>query len=146
MPALLESPPSEPPRARSSSSGGFFLYVVPTLLYIGAVFASGIMRGGPAFPSLGPLPRDKVAHFVAFGGMALVVLRTVRFTMGELRLRTQLAVAVAVASVLGALLELVQAALPFRDAELLDWVADTLGALAAAAFAWRALRLPREPK
>ncbi|HEX3597829.1 MAG TPA: VanZ family protein, partial [Polyangiaceae bacterium] len=38
--------------------------------------------------------------------------------------------AVAVASALGGLLEIWQLLLPWRTSEVLDWVADTLGAVA----------------
>ena len=59
--------------------------------------------------------------------------------------RARLIVAsVIVASALGALLELVQYTIPYRDAEFLDWLAgSTLGALLAAGIL-RLLR-PRTP-
>lgn len=140
---MTDVSPSQPPAERRS---GFFLHVIPAALYVIAVFVGGALRHGPPLPPTGPLPQDKVVHFFAFGLMLFVVLRALRFVFAELTLVRQIVIGVVVVSALGALLELVQAALPYRDAEVLDWVADTLGALAAAAVAWRLLRLPRPVK
>ncbi len=141
---MTNAQPSSPRPAEPRS--GFFLHVMPAALYVVAVFIGGALRHGPPLPPTGPLPQDKVFHFLAFGMMLFIVLRALRFVFEELPLVRQIVIGVAVVSALGALLELVQAALPYRDAEVLDWVADTLGALAAAAIAWRVLRLPAPGK
>jgi VanZ family protein len=109
---------------------GFFLHTVPAALYVLAVFYAGTL-GQPPLPDVGGLPQDKIIHFFTFGLMQVVIYRAVRFELAELGLDRQLVVAAVSTSAVGALLELVQAALPHRSAELLDWLADTAGALLA---------------
>lgn len=109
---------------------GFFLHTVPAVLYVLAVFYAGTL-GRPPLPDVGGLPQDKIVHFFAFGLMQVVIYRSVRFELAEIGLDRQLVVALVSTSGVGALLELVQATLPHRSAELLDWLADTAGALLA---------------
>ena len=109
---------------------GSFLHTVPAVLYVLAVFYAGTL-GHPPLPDVGGLPQDKIIHFFAFGLMQIVIYRAVRFELAHIGVDRQLAVAAISASSVGALLELVQATLPHRDAELLDWLADTAGAVLA---------------
>jgi VanZ family protein len=118
---------------------GFFLHVMPAVLYVLAVFYAGSF-GAPPVPEVGGLPEDKIVHLFAFALMQVVVYRALRFELAEIGRDRQLAIAAIVASAVGALLEFVQATLPHRSAELLDWVADTLGALLAALLVRRLAR------
>ncbi len=68
---------------------------------------------------------DKIAHFVAYAILAALSLRA---TLTPRRLGTMLAVVLAV-SVLGAVDEWHQSFIPGRSMSVLDWCADTLGAL-----------------
>lgn len=123
---------------------GFYLHVVPAALYIVAIFYGGLARNVPdIFFHETLIPPDKVLHFFAFGGMQMVLFRAFRFLKPGARTVRLLVWAVVAASVLGALLELVQATVPYRDAEFMDWVADTLGALVAMGVLWLGLRLGR---
>jgi hypothetical protein len=110
---------------------GFWLHVGPAVLYVIAVFWGGSV-GMAAMPGAELLTADKLLHALAFGGMHLVLLRAVRFELPHVAFGRQNLLALAATSALGGLLELHQMALPHRSAELYDWVADTLGALAVA--------------
>ena len=109
--------------------GGFFIHVAPAVLYVVAVFYGG---SAPVADIPRPLGPDKLVHLLGFAGMQFVWLRAIRFQLPEMSLKRQLLWATLVASALGAALELYQTALPYRSAELLDWVADTVGAVMAA--------------
>lgn len=121
---------------------GLFLHVVPAALYVFAIFYGGLMPApqvpGPQFSA-----QDKVLHAIAFGIMAVVLWRALRFFASQRPLRTQLLWSLGLASALGGLLELVQMTTAYRSAELLDWVADTFGAwVAVALIDWRKRREP----
>jgi len=109
------------------------MQVVPALLYVFAIF-----YGGTAHPPEVPGPQinqlDKLLHAIAFGFMQLVVLRAVRYEGSKLAFRTQNLLAFALVVTVGGLLELVQMTTSYRSAELLDWIADAIGAGAVAAF------------
>jgi hypothetical protein len=112
---------------------GFFVHVVPALLYVLAVFYGGSV-GVATVTAVPFLSFDKLLHGVAFAGMQLVVFRAVRFQLPRLELARHNLLTLCLVSAIGALLEFYQLALPHRSAELLDWVADTLGAALGAAF------------
>jgi VanZ family protein len=98
------------------------------VVYAFAIFALGVADFGP-LPVPSRLPIDKLQHFLAFGAFVWV-LELALLELGPQRRRVY---SVLVSAVCGSLLELVQSALPHRSAELLDLVADILGALFAAA-------------
>jgi VanZ family protein len=124
-------------RAPAEPKSGFFTYVVPALIYVGAIFYSGLIAHAP-----GPHFKygDKVMHFLAFGFMTLVVWRAVRFELGRLGPKRQVLLAFGIVVVLGAALEIAQMATATRSAELADWIADSVGA-ALVAFAIHRTRL-----
>jgi hypothetical protein len=132
------------PAGRSRPRAGFFVHVAPAMLYVFAVFYGGSV-GMSSVPGVELLSYDKLLHAVAFAGMQLVVLRAVRFELPRLGFMRQNLLALGLTSGVGILLELYQLALPHRSAELLDWVADTLGALSAAALLHVAHRRRRRP-
>lgn len=112
--------------------GGFFVQVVPALLYTFAIFYGGVTRPpdvqGPAL-----FQQDKVLHAIAFGFMHFVVLRAVRYEGQKLGFRAQNLLALGLTAAAGGLLELVQLTTAYRSAELLDFVADAFGAAVVAA-------------
>ncbi len=133
---------TEPEPSEERARPGFFVHVVPALLYVVAVFYSGAARIAlPRVESL--IPQDKVMHFCVFGVMVFVVYHALSFELPKWSRARLIVVSALVASGLGALLELFQMTIPYRDAEFMDWVADTLGAILAAGI----LRLlkPRPP-
>jgi VanZ family protein len=112
----------------------------PAIVYVAVVFVLGSLR---ELPQVHVSNFDKLQHLLGFALMQIVVARAVAGRSHSSRVN-QVVVAAAVASGLGALLELYQMALPWRSADLLDWVADSLGAaLAAFASYWLVLRRER---
>jgi VanZ family protein len=88
---------------------------------------------------------DKLLHALGFGVFAWLTVRAVRAHWPAAGRRGALLAGFAASAGLGALLELWQALLPYRSAELLDFVADALGALlavAVTAWGWRARLQP----
>ena len=79
-------------------------------------------------------PFDKLAHAGAFGLLALFF----RFATGRALL------SVLLASLYGLSDELHQAGVPGRDADGLDWVADTVGACTAVGIVWFLTRRRRK--
>ncbi|WP_437757153.1 VanZ family protein [Sorangium sp. So ce1389] len=98
----------------------------PAALYTIALFYAGCADIG--LPRVSEVPVDKISHFAAFLGLEWLLELALVETAAALRRRA----AVAASAGVGGLLELVQAALPYRSAEWLDLLADTLGALAGA--------------
>lgn len=126
--------------AKPAPRGGFFLHVVPALLYTFAIFYGGVTRP-PSVAAPALFQQDKLLHAIAFGFMQLVLLRAVRYEGQKLGFRAQNLLAFGLACAIGGLLELVQLTTSYRSAELLDFVADTIGAgIAAALSGWRAKR------
>jgi len=107
---------------------GFGVDVVPGVLYMAALFWFGLTPlkrlPGPEFGFA-----DKVWHFLAFGGLAVLLARALWHWGRRLALASRDG-AIASAA-LGALLEVLQSFTTFRSAELADLIADGLGALAA---------------
>jgi VanZ family protein len=103
------------------------LRTLPALAYALGIFYGGVIDIGPLPEEIG-VPSDKLLHFAAFGGFEWLL----ELAFAELPPRSRTVLAVAAAVGVGVALELVQAALPHRSAELLDCVADTLGALLGA--------------
>jgi len=108
----------------------FATQVAPAVLYTAAIFYSGLIRMRE-LPEVGFVPTDKLLHLAVFGGLALLLKRAARFSMPSSSLPKQLLVGAFGASALGALLEICQAFVPYRSADLWDWAADTAGAALA---------------
>jgi VanZ family protein len=100
--------------------------VGPLVAYAVYIFVAGSVKGGAPPGDVS----DKTAHFIAFGLMVLPALLALRYLAPRLVFSSRLAFAVVVASALGALLEVWQLLFPWRSSEFLDWVADTVGAMA----------------
>lgn len=98
------------------------------------IFWIGSVPAGPSSPNV----NDKLAHFLAFGALAVAcapVAASVGAALGRPRLH-QLVACASYSSVVGGLLEIWQAMLPYRTAEWLDFVADVAGALVACGCVW----------
>lgn len=87
-----------------------------------------IPQGPPGVQRL----NDKLLHFIGFAVASWLWCRALRHLAPAAPARVAALRGGLVSTGLGALLELWQALLPYRSAELLDWVADALGALLAA--------------
>ena len=107
---------------------GRLKHLAPLVVYTTYIFVAGSVKGGAPPGEMS----DKTAHFLAFGLMVLPALLAVSYFRPRLAIPFRCALAAATASVLGALLEVWQLCLPGRSSELLDWVADTAGAITVA--------------
>ena len=100
-------------------------HIGPLVLYTIYIFVAGSVKGGAPPGEMS----DKTAHFLAFGLMVLPALLAVRYFAPALAFPSKVALAVVAASALGGLLEVWQLLFPWRSSELLDWVADIVGAV-----------------
>jgi VanZ family protein len=123
----------------------FVTQVAPAIVYTAAIFYGGLIRMRE-LPQVGFVPTDKLLHAGVFGGLAFLLKRAARFSMPSSSLPKQLLVGAFGSSGLGALLEICQAFVPYRSADVWDWVADTVGAALAVAVLFACWRLlPRRP-
>ncbi len=97
---------------------------------------------GSSIPGLAPpgpeaLPKDKIAHFVEYFILGVLLARGVVWREGW----SMLAFLVAIGATVGAVDEVYQSYVPGRDMSTADWAADTVGAatgISAFAFTrWR---------
>jgi VanZ family protein len=118
---------SERVERESRRERGFFISVMPALVYVVAIFYGGSVPGpkipGPSFTS-----QDKLLHVVGFGVLQIAMLRAVRYFNPSASLPKVLLIAFALSALVGGALELWQMHIPNRSAELLDWIADLVGA------------------
>jgi VanZ family protein len=104
----------------------------PVVLYMAAIF---VVSAQPSAPLPSQLS-DKQGHSIAYMGLAVTVGRALAGGLGAgLSLRAA-AAAFAVASGYGATDEWHQSFVPGRSADVKDWIADTMGALAGAGACW----------
>ncbi|WP_159397089.1 VanZ family protein [Sorangium cellulosum] len=99
---------------------------MPAALYTIALFYGGCADIG--LPTMPEVPFDKITHFGAFLGLEWLL----ELALAEAAAAPRRRAAVTMSAGAGGLLELAQAALPYRSAEWLDLLADSLGALAGA--------------
>ncbi len=115
------------------------MQVVPALLYVFAVFYGGLIPA-PHVPGPQISYSDKVLHALAFGFMHWVFYRALRFALPRRAFRFHNVAAFVCVTAAGGLLELLQLMTSYRSAEVLDFLADALGAAVAA---WVLSRMPR---
>ena len=120
------------------------LAFAPAVLYAAVIFALSSQPNPLHFLPPELLLQDKVLHALAYA--ILGALLVPGFRGAGCSPRCSLLLAVALASLYGATDEFHQSFVPGRSTDVLDWVADTLGAAlgaAAATAASLALRRPR---
>ncbi len=96
-------------------------------LYSVAVIYFGT-RQHLTFPGDEWLSQDKILHALAFGGLGILAYRSATYLWPQAQTRLVVASSIGFASLVGALLELIQATLPYRSMEFGDFVADAIGA------------------
>lgn len=94
------------------------------LAYWGALFAGTHLPSGGRIPGHG---FDKLLHAGAYCGLA-IVLASAWASIGVLDLKARLMI-LFIASAYGAVDELTQSFVPGRSPDIVDWAADTLGAM-----------------
>lgn len=102
-------------------------YVLPFSLAVSIFIASGSQHLATPNIYISYSP-DKLLHFLIFGLLATVILRTRK--LKQLRLR-DLIISIIIVSVYGIFDEIRQSFTPGRSVEIGDWVADTVGAIVA---------------
>lgn len=140
--ASVTAPLSAREHARSRFER-FASNVFPSWGFVLLIFVAGSLRFVPYPPVDIAIPWDKVFHFVGFAALYPVALRAERFVYPRRAwLSSGVRTLVRVIAI-GGLLEIYQAALPHRSAELIDWAADSLGALFGALVVFGAVELRR---
>lgn len=121
----------------------------PVAAYMAAIF---FLSSQPSLPRVAPAVSDKQAHFVVYAGLATLTCRALAGGSFAGLTAGRAVAAVALASAYGVSDEAHQALVPGRSTEVGDWVADTLGAVAAAGacYAWgiiaRSRRVRERPR
>jgi len=129
------------------SRSALIFNVLPVIPYTAFIFYTGLIRLG-ALPEIGFVATDKLLHALVFGGLAFLSLRAAGSLLPHWSLVKRLAFALFFSSFVGALLEVCQWFTTYRSADVLDWVADTVGAilfLGASALVLRALSVRTGP-
>lgn len=116
------------------------LVFLPVLAYAALIFFLSSQPNPLPFLPQGLLSQDKLLHASEYAVLAALLLAALRGV--GVRPVAAVVLAVLVASAYGASDEFHQSFVPNRTADVLDWVADTLGALAGAIAAALALRRP----
>ncbi|MEM9861948.1 MAG: VanZ family protein [Myxococcota bacterium] len=106
------------------------LWALP-VAYMLAIFVASSANWGVSIPSAFPL-RDKGVHFIEYAILAFFCAHAARGTWPNRSLLRTAAFGALIAVLFGLSDELHQAFVPGRTAELLDLVADGLGAVAGA--------------
>lgn len=98
----------------------------PPLAYMGLIFYLSSLSN--PVPEVTSLVWDKALHVVEYGALAGLLYRALA---GEgVALRSSLILALIAASTYGASDEWHQLYVPFRDANVTDWIADAVGSIA----------------
>ena len=101
------------------------LDVLAAGLYAAAIFVIGSL---PATPAVARGMSDKVQHTLGFALLAWLACRALRRLRSQWPVSRLLVSSVLFSVIIGGALELWQGWLGYRSCELLDWVADGLGA------------------
>ena len=105
----------------------FYRMLWPIALASTIVYSSG--GAGPQLPKILQLAAiDKIVHFFIFGLLATLILRVYNYNRHPIKYAL---IAIIVTSLFGLTDEWHQYLNPYRYFEWADWVADTLGAVAA---------------
>jgi VanZ family protein len=123
---------------RPTKLTSFGIYWLPLILYALLIYLQSAKPTPEQIPSL-PLI-DKLLHFVAYGIMGILFYRAYQTLRFKDNLAMMMLLSVVSASVYGISDELHQHFVPFREADFMDVIADTLGALCGVAlYQWRAI-------
>ncbi len=115
-----------------SRTAGFAAYVAPAIAYCAFIIVMSHLPSPPT-PTFNLDWGDKVTHAGAYGLMMLFATRATAWLLPDRTLRGRLIAAVLYCTLFGITDELHQALVPNRQCDVFDWMADTVGALLAAA-------------
>ena len=108
---------------------------LPPLAYMALIYY--LSSQSDPVPQVTSVVWDKLLHLVEYGGLAVLLARAM---LGEgLTARVALVAAVLLTSAYGATDEAHQSRVPERQADVRDWIVDSIGAVAGAGIAttWR---------
>ena len=71
-------------------------------------------------------PTDKIIHFIIYGITAILLMKNLRSKMS---LKKSAVLSLTVASLFGLIIELIQAAIPWRECSFSDMIANVAGAV-----------------
>jgi VanZ family protein len=123
-------------------------YWGPVIVYAAAIFHfSSLSHPEEELPEiLIKEVSDKALHLVEYGILGALCYRAFRWAAGPAVVKQALILAIGAASLYGFSDEVHQSFVPTREASLLDWVADTVGAaIGSAVVGIRAKRSFRAP-
>ena len=105
----------------------FFIYWFPIIIYCLLIF---IQSSYPSIKSAPELPHiDKVLHFVAYALLGALFLRAFKTSRIKNNVKLMVILSVLLSSLYGISDEIHQYLIPYRDADLMDVLADTLGGI-----------------
>jgi len=105
----------------------FFYYWFPIIIYCVLIF---IQSSYPSIESVPKLPHmDKVLHFVGYALLGALFLRAFKTSRIKNNLKFMLILSILLSSLYGISDEIHQYLIPYRDADLMDVLADTLGGI-----------------
>lgn len=115
---------------------------LPALSYMALIW---LLSSGPVSLPIESLPfKDKAAHLLEYGTLAILNVHAIRRTWLRLGLLRMLSSAVLLTFAWGYLDELHQAFVPGRNSDAMDLLADTIGACVGAVCFGIFLRLRRD--
>jgi VanZ family protein len=117
---------------RGATPARLLLPWLPSLAYMGVIWALSSQSKPFDLPDL-PF-RDKIAHGLEYGILAVLNLRALRRSLAQ-RLLWSVVITVLITSAWGYLDEIHQAFVPGRNSDVYDWFADTGGAIVFASVA-----------
>ena len=105
----------------------FFIYWFPIIIYCLLIF---IQSSHPSIESVPEWPYfDKGLHFVGYALLGALFLRAFKTSRIKNNVKLILIVSVLLSSLYGISDEIHQYFIPYRDADLMDILADTLGSI-----------------
>jgi VanZ family protein len=108
-----------------------FLHCLPALIWAALIFGLSSMTHPPSPGPQFPL-KDKVGHWMLYCVFGWLISRALR-GLYKLSLPKTFVLAILIGSAYGVTDEFHQRFVPNRTCDVMDWLADTLGASAAAA-------------
>jgi len=121
----------------------FILYWLPVILYGCLIFylssistlsaLPGIKEGTDTFADLGMVSEfwPRLTHFIEYAGFSLLIFRAAYNSKKDWLRQNPFLWALVFASIFGISDEIHQFFIPARSCSIVDWIADTLGALTA---------------
>ncbi|HOK53797.1 MAG TPA: VanZ family protein [Armatimonadota bacterium] len=106
---------------------------LPAVMWMTVIFVLSSFSSLPTPP--GFIGVDKLEHYTAYGIMSILVFVAMRGTRPDWSILKVAVAVVVISAVYGITDEIHQSFVPDRQAEVLDWISDVLGAITGAGLA-----------